>query len=420
MKNNIEHTINEFLSYGLLLLNNVNEKKSTTNVADFFSFCPIIEKLIQKMSIIKQIEGHFFVLKVNNNINLTLFTIYTIYYFLDSDRAKTLTKIGMDFEFNNNKIGLWQLAFFPKSKGKYIFILDPEILEKKCNDNFTYANIVKQTIFTSKIHKIVHGADSLDLPYIFNNFLKGDKSSISKFIRHMTDTRYLCEFIKIYKRELNRKCSLYDALLYFNVIDSKKYDELQEVNKKMGPIQHINWDVNNMSTFNLKYALYDVIYLKQFLKKMFLLAEMNKITDQLKLIPQIDRFICYEKYGICSIVQESKEVVDKLNNYIVYDTKFGNQTRLADIYNNVIYTTKMKNILEINNFKKVMMTTSKYIVYSIVMENYKVYETKDIQYNTDNSTNMSYVNIKQILVKLELNDVVTFLESFANEVLSLL
>ena len=104
----------------------------------------------------------------------------------------------------------------------------------------------------------------------------------------------------------------------------------------MGPIQDVQWNLVKMSSFHLKYVLYDVLYLKAFIQSIFKNAnETDSILyEHLKYISPINRFTCLEKFGISNILETIKNITDPVNNYIVVN---GNKKMtLINIYNEII------------------------------------------------------------------------------------
>lgn len=355
---------------------------------------------------------NFFTIKVVTEHMLKLFVAYSVYYYIKHNKNK---KIGFDFEFNQGDIALWQIAYYIKThqnKICYMFVIDPHIL-------IEYKSIIITTVFTSPIKKIVHGADSLDLPYIFNNFFGKDIKLINKFIEKMSDTRFLCEYVKLRANEENKKCSIYDALNYFKVISDSEHEDLNKLTKSMGPIQDVNWDLKSMSSHHLKYAMYDVLFLERFLKNIYKMGEKIGITKkELNVVSQIDRFYSYEKYGILEVLQESKQIVDTVNNYFILKTVDSTQIKLIDIYDKVIAylatNTKLSNFLktiEINNFKKFITIVLKRIVYVLVSESYQIYENKKTIY----TNKISYITIYDKLLKFKLVDLAKIIFKFTSE-----
>ena len=122
--------------------------------------------------------------------------------------------------------------------------------------------------------KILHGCDSLDLPYMYDILFKGDKDTIFDFTSRIIDTRFLCEYYRA-SIEDEKKCSIYDALLYFETINMQKFEYLNNTHDYMGPVQDISWNIHKMSSHHVKYALYDVLFLKHFLSNIYSLANKN-------------------------------------------------------------------------------------------------------------------------------------------------
>jgi hypothetical protein len=360
---------------------------------------------------INNTEKLFLTMKVVDTFTLNLFLSYCIFYFINNTHSKKKYYVGLDFEFSEGKIALCQLGFFPKRKFKHIFILDPKTLSDK------HKELLIKTVFVSKMYKILHGAESLDIPYVFTEFFDNNKDYIMKFTNYMFDTRFLCEYTKIHNGEKERKCSIYDALLYFKVINKNKYDELTNNNTIMGPIQDVQWILKKMSSFHLKYVLYDVLYLKGFIQAIFLSANNNDsiLFEHLKYVSPINRFVCLEKFGIINILEKIKNTTDPINNYIIKtDTK--NMT-LINAYNTIIEKSflpsidmKIKNLLEINNFKKSLNLLFKLIVFSIITNKYSIYMNKKDQFfeKIDYEQYVSQINL------FHQSKMAILLEKFAN------
>lgn len=345
-------------------------------------------------------QQFFYTIKVDSDQKILLFLNYAIIYFIENRNRMSLGKskktIGLDFEFNNKNIGLAQISFYPYGKNKYIFIIDP----KKLND--TQKKIFAETIFTSKIRRIVHGAESLDIPYIFEEILSRDPDQIIKFTNTTIDTRFLCEYIKLYSKHSDNKCSIYDALLYFKVINKNKYEELQKINKKIGPIYRVKWDINKISDNELKYVLYDVLYLKCFLIKILNIFSDDSLRKQLNCVYEIDRLTIYKKYElfeISNILSEMKRYVDNKNSVMV--NKYDNFMKKTI----VSFESRLVNI---NNFKKTLTILFKFILYSR-LDNINNINNID---NNKNNKNVHLLNIFNILKELNLKKVYSLLLNF--------
>jgi ribonuclease D len=82
--------------------------------------------------------------------------------------------IGIDFEFKqvakeNREIALMQINLENDSNIGYIFVLYPPDLTKENYD------LLIKLISTPEIIKILHGAESLDIPYIVQDLFNYDK-----------------------------------------------------------------------------------------------------------------------------------------------------------------------------------------------------------------------------------------------------
>jgi hypothetical protein len=406
------------------IIKNYMYKKNIKSKKDVNEFCVMREKIfdiIKKKSTIK-VKGNkefkkknnnkFYIIKVNSDNNIKLLILYSIFYYLDSIHANKNNYVGLDFEFNKRIIALCQVSFYPLRKHKFIFIYDPKMLNPEQN------NILIRSLYISHLNRILHGCDSLDIPYLYDVLFKNDKLKIMLFTKYLFDTRFICEYYKIFIQDLEKKCSIYDALLFFNVIRKKKYEILNRNNDNMGPVQDINWNVMKMSSFHLKYAAYDVLYLHKFFNKMMYTTQKNgeNLYEQMLFIPHITRFVFYEKYLVTNLVETSKKMIDPVNNYIlVYKNK---KITLISLYETIIkeihigaMLLKISNLLSINYFKSSLNVIFKRIIYSIAYNNYEIYENK----NNLASNNINMDNVYETLEKYEMNKIMLLFDIFHNE-----
>ena len=317
------------------------------------------------------------------------------------------------------------MSFFSNRTSKFIFIFNPNELDGIQSDL-----IIKFMFSSNSISKIVHGSDSLDIPYLFQEFFMNNNLYIYDFIKNVIDTRFLCEYNKITSNYEDKKCSIYDALLHFNVINTNKYEYLLEVNKSVGSYEEggtVMWNVHNMSEGNLKYAFYDVIYLYPFYRKIIESAK-NKtkaLYKSYKYIILLTRLIFLDKWGITTLSRNIKEDTDPLNNYIVkFQNKNGsdNELTMINIFNSVVdkiiihldenNKINIKYILEINYFKSTLISIFKKIIYSILTSNFDVYKNKKNQY-TD--IPLTCDDIYKTLIDVNLKDLIKFIKLFYKE-----
>ena len=322
----------------------------------------------------------YYVLQCDNEKKTKLFIIGAIIYYVNHIKKNIRSFIGLDFEFNNHKIALNQIAFFYDQYG-LIFIVDPTKLDK------IQTRIYTETVFTSPIHRIVHGADSLDIPYIFEEFLMRDFDKIIEFTKRAIDTRYLCEYYKITAKSDNRKCSIYDALLFFGTINQNIYDFLNKTNENMGPVFDANWDVNHMTEYHVKYAAYDVFYLKEYLGDIInrFDTELPDSKGSIKFIPSITRLVYFYKWDIFGGA-ELKSKTDSMNNYYIFSKK-GKRTFIK-IYTDYLegcvledLGINVNDILAINYFKQTLQVIFKRLLFGNLTQHHKVFAKKGIVFN---------------------------------------
>ena len=323
------------------------------------------------------------IIQVDSDHKIRLMILYMIFYNYDARSAKKLYA-GVDFEFNQRRIALCQVGYFPHRANKFIWVFDPNTL-----DSPQTQYLIKYLFTTKWIYKIVHGSDSLDIPYLFQELFMNNHTHIYSFITRVIDTRFLCEYYKNSVQFTDKKCSIYDALLYFGTIDQDKYDELQHISKTMGAVQDVQWDVYGMSSFNLKYAAYDTVYLHSFYFDILHNAkqETPELYNSYMYIPLITRFIFLEKWEISDLLPRIKAEVDPINNYIIKIE--GENITMINIFNNAIkemvintpdLVINVSNLLDINYFRSSLMLLFKMVFYSILTNNFTVYRNKDEKY----------------------------------------
>jgi hypothetical protein len=203
--------------------------------------------------------------------------------------------IGIDFEYNNfyelrkvhkqfkdktnRETALIQFACDICCMNKvYIILIDP----KDIVSNKLYHNIVTK-LLCSPAKKILHGGDGLDIPYLYKHFFK-NKKDILQFTANLYDTKFLCDYLNII-RSNKTKCNIYSFLHNENIMSPRILQQLEENEKAMGPIQLIYTDVKKLDPKFTKYAIYDVIYLKELLIKVleYNTPDLDKVIDMTRL-----------------------------------------------------------------------------------------------------------------------------------------
>ena len=280
--------------------------------------------------------------------------------------------LGIDFEFKqvaktDKEVALMQINLENNSNIGYIFILYPPSLIK---ENY---NIMIELISHPNMIKILHGAESLDIPYLFNQVLI-EPNKINNFCSNFYDTRYLCEYYHNANKIVG-KCSIYNLLLEFKIVTQKKIDELDSIEKITGPIYLITIDIYKLSPEILRYSLYDVIFLPELIKKFISLGyEYNS------LIPQITCVINKYKRNIEDKINKLGQIVNSLNICYIFDNN--KIVILKDIWEYYYYSifdsnNYINNLREINYFKAFLEIITKCIVYSNILKYFKVLKNKN-------------------------------------------
>jgi len=376
---------------------------------------PYIEKILDTYK--REIVEDKYILFVGDNDNINkLFILFLFYnsHVVNNESSKK-HHCGLDFEFNAGKVALMQLNF-----GKYIWVLDPKNYDKN-----KIEIINKKLLLNNKIYKVLHGADSLDLPYMFLELFGNDKSKILRFMKRFIDTRFLCEYVRSSKME-EGKCSIYDAMLYFGTITKEKYDELEKINETMGPIQDVMWSIKKLSSFHIKYAFYDVLHLLTFLNDIYkkIIKETPELVRSYYYVLQLIRFVILERKGVTGVLEISKAVVNPMNNYII-KTKSGNVT-LINTYNNLMEkfsvndeSDNKKGVVDFNFIEKLNYVKGtfsfllKYTLYYICTKKYKVYKNK----NEIMTEQVTLDKLYGELEKIKMYKIVKLLKLYENEVI---
>jgi hypothetical protein len=282
---------------------------------------------------------------------------YIIDFIKNNSKNNSKNKIiGIDFEFNRVKdkrqIALCQINFETNNKSD-VFLFYPPNIDK---------NIFRKLLTADNIIKILHGSESLDLPYLYSNILK--ETDIDNFSKNLFDTRYMCEYYNSINN-IDGKCKIYDLLLSLKVIDKKKYDELMKNDELIGNIWDVFIDVRNLSKEVAKYSAYDVIYLPDLYKKFISLGETKDYDVYQKIIPDISSVAFTLRYN-----NKLNEISEKLSKYNLNKIEFyNNQFTFNDIYILIFEWIKLNNniinnLYKINYFKKIIELIVKNILYN--------------------------------------------------------
>ena len=346
------------------------------------------------------------------------------------------TYMGIDFEFNTKKIATMQILFEVHIEDKIIkkyYIIYPPNLNQKIIDYLKYDILANPNII-----KILHGSESLDIPWLVNEFFEMELKPIIDFILSMVDTRYLCEYLNISKSQKNI-CRIYDLLLMHGIIDQQEKDKLDENEDKMGEIYKIFIDINKLTPELITYAIHDVEYLTDAFLNLKMQIIKNNPKDYYLLIDCM-RYCFMERRNITNIGSDLV-TINMMNNYFYYINKSNKKTEiilekiledldispnldksdyfykvsLIKTYNIIIKDfldsyDGIKYILSINYIKTNTLNLLRTILYTIIIIYYKVKasHTEVFEYDLDEK----YQLIIKKLKNLDLNYLIDLCNKF--------
>ena len=266
--------------------------------------------------------------------------------------------LGIDFEFNkvsktDREVSLMQINLEDDRDIGYIMIFNPHKINKES------IKVLIELLTAENMIKILHGAEALDVPYLFNQLLV-TKELIDLFCVNFYDTKYLCDYDNINIDE-KKKCGIYHLLMNNEIINKDILEKLEKIEEKIGPMYLVTIDIYDMSDEIFKYSLYDVIYLPQLIKVYLAKNKDNHVYT--KIIPEISAIVNKYKRNVENEFNELQVLVHSHNlNYIVHeDTKYF----LKDIWE-LFYITlsnPLQQIKEINYFKQFIEIMTKFYVY---------------------------------------------------------
>ncbi len=313
----------------------------------------------------------YYILKVDSDVKIKHMNNIIKKFNLSSQDISNKHYLGIDYEFNkvsktDREVALMQINLENDSNDGYIFVLYPPELSKENNQ------ILLDLLTNTKIIKILHGSESLDIPYLFNQLLI-TKENIDNFCHGFYDTKYLCDYSYL-EAGVKGKCSIYNLLADNKVITENKIIELEKIEQKTGPIYLVEIKIHNMSDDILKYAFYDVIFLPELIKKFLSRSYVYK-----QVIPNISCLINNYKRNIEEDYLLLEDSIQSMNMNFIYDGY--RIVLLKDIWETYYWIMNDKNkylekLKEIHYFKKFFEIVTKFIVYYNIIKFFKVYKNK--------------------------------------------
>lgn len=378
----------------------------------------------KEMQVLQKDIKYYINMSYKNELNI-YFHAFMLEYALES-LFNSHFYIGIDYEYSVKKIQLAQMNFEHNvALQSMIMMVSPNELEPVMTEN--WINLI---ICNDFIKKILHGSDSLDIPYMYEHMLDNDPDKIIKFTNTLIDTRFLCEYYKSNKLgSTDSKCSIYDpepsrsAVFYFGVISEEKQQELADLLDSMPPVHDITWNIHKMPKSQVLYAQYDVIFLKYFYYQIIHMATLEVESDSAKKsvmdlyrrgLYQSTQFVYLEKRGYTFLTAKCKEEVDPVNNFMI--RKPGQILKLIDVYKQVSEKLNssdpefdVDNISKVNYYKGPITVLVKKMVYTIISRTCRVYKDKmtlwtdklDNQYIFDFFEKMGYDYLNQSFKNIE-------------------
>ena len=370
-KKNYKLNRNDF-EYGLY-----NDSEEDSNIVIMFKllekkFYKIIKSQISKtLNYKEEIKNNnsskkFLLIICDNKIKVDIFKVFLLFYFTNLKMLNNKAYIGIDLEFNTKVAALIQINFGIVDNifnENLIFIIEPEIFKNNWRIFF-----VEYILCNKNIYKILHGSDSLDIPYIYNTLLRSEINLILKFTRCLIDTKFLCEYSYYLNNLELGKCKIYYILLKEGIISDKKFNKLLKNESDMGPIYDITISINKMNDNLINYTLYDVVYLYE------LVNCYKKNLKDFDLINELARVSLLSKRNDYQIIPI--EELNKINNYIFY--KDNKAIKLLDNFNEIFkkFTEKyeiINTLLKVNYIKSLIVNIFKYEKYFSINKKFTIF-----------------------------------------------
>ena len=266
--------------------------------------------------------------------------------------------LAMDFEYNRvernyRNIALMQINLEDETNIGMIFVIHPPSLKN--------IKFLLELLTAPNIIKILHGGESLDIPYLFNQLIR-NKKDIDKFCNNLYDTKYMCDYMNAKNSQFHTSCSIYNLLESMKIISNDKLIILNKLADDVDITNVNDIDIMKLDIMILKYALYDVLFLPELVKK--IINKSGNDIIYINIIAEITNMINKHKRGIENEISNIEPIIAKLNNYRLEETKI-NIKELWDIFN----WEFNHHLKQINYFKKTIELITKIFMYSILIDN---------------------------------------------------
>ncbi|ADO67233.1 putative exonuclease [Cafeteria roenbergensis virus] len=294
------------------------------------------EKLFNKQLSLKG-KIKLYVGKNENTLKEIKIILENYIKFLDQHNKKQL--LALDFEFNKGTIAMAQLNLdnFQVNNMDVILLFDPT--------DKLILNTFRQVVINKNIWLILHGAESLDLPYLTKQLIKQPKDMVKMF-QNFVDTKHLCDYTLINEEG---RCKINYFLEQQHIISKDFLEDMLKNEKKMGPIYLVNVDVTKLKQSLLLYSAYDVVFLPELIRKL-----KTKIPFiQIIRFTQINYMM---KYNLLKKFDETKKIITSINNSY-FKTIPSQNNKLIDIIQPLIEIAQSSELINLKKnpvFKKII------------------------------------------------------------------
>jgi hypothetical protein len=279
----------------------------------------------------------------------------------EDDRKHLFLTIDLEFKHNwvtkRNDFALLQLCFDQGEIGtdkrsRTVYLT---------NTGFPGLEIL---LTDSNVKKIVHGSESNDVPWLLQQIGNafGEQEKPALFL-HFVDTCFVAQYINASQRS-----GLYDALVNYGVLTEATKERLLELEKSMGKIQYVNWELEKIKPAVVEYAIHDVLYLRD------LYVALRNKEPTFSAFRNLLRLCFMERFF--KILQ--KEQVDKMNGYFTIPNKrslieqFDHHLPLVHIP-----SIDLHRVLKVGWIKQPTLTFLRRIFYGIMTRKYQLYISKN-------------------------------------------
>lgn len=186
--------------------------------------------------------------------------------------------------------------------GKQYFMFDPKSLHNRVR-----TLLIQRIVANPSVVKVLHGAESLDIPYICQGLLRNDRGLIVRFFAGFQDTLYGCELLRHGRPGIG--CNLYALLDALNVVSPRALQQLRDNERTLGALWKKRIDVRRLTPELVTYAIHDVVFLETAFQRLQQELERTE-RGVLPLLNQVCVSRLLHKQGLFRSVDEARPAKD--------------------------------------------------------------------------------------------------------------